>query len=221
MGEPQRIDWQERVEALRPKMAERDASFEQRQNDRIGTGGVADELANATERRWEIAIPARYRHARLDDLSGDLSEAQTWDGTSNVLLLGNVGTGKTHAAVALSRMVHEAGGSLMFRSALALVDDLKPGGDERAMDRALSVNLLLLDDLGYERHTDFAADRVSRVITDRYDACRPTIVTSNLSPEALEGEVGPRIWSRLFHGALRLKVAGTDRRLGEDQRGYA
>lgn len=212
MGDPEQIDWHARIEELRPKMAERDAQLDKAISDRVGNGGIEDPLADAHERRWEIAIPARYRHARLEDLTGDLSQAQEWDGTSNVLLLGNVGTGKTHAAVALARMVHEAGGTLMFRSALALVDDLKPGGDERAMERALSVNLLLLDDLGYERHTDFAADRVSRVITDRYDACRPTIVTSNLSPDALEAEVGPRIWSRLFHGALRLKVSGNDRR---------
>jgi DNA replication protein DnaC len=212
--EVQPIDWQAAVGRVKVKMEERNARIDDRRASLIGNGGVTEHvsLEQAHERRWERAIPARYRHARLEDLSGDLAEAKGWDGDSNVLLLGNVGAGKTHAAVALARVVHDAGGTVLFRSALALVDDLKPGGDEQAMDRALRADLLLLDDLGYERHTDFAADRVSRVITDRYDACRPTIVTSNLAPEALEAEVGPRLWSRLYHGSLRLKVAGSDRR---------
>jgi DNA replication protein DnaC len=207
MTDPTKVDWHAQVERLRQK---REAN-----PPRTLTADrhvIPDVLEEAWERRWDLAIPSRYRHARLDDLEGELAEAKQWDGESNVLLLGNVGSGKTHAAVALARMIHESGGSVMFRSALALIDELKPGGAEGAQERALVVDLLLLDDLGYERHTDFAADRVSRVITDRYDQERPTIVTSNLSPEALEAEVGPRLWSRLFHGALRLRVAGQDRR---------
>ncbi len=207
--EPEQIssaaaDWRRRVEAAAAKAkppGPREVEPE------------SDLETQAHERRWEQRIPLRYRKARLDQLTGDLADAAEWDAQSNVLLLGNVGAGKTHAAVALARAVHDAGQEVLFRSALALIDDLKPGDRAaEAMDRALKADLLILDDLGHERQTDFAVDRIARVIVERYDDCRPTIVTSNLSPEDLEREVGPRIFSRLYHGALRLKVAGPDRR---------
>lgn len=166
----------------------------------------------AWERRWEVNVPARYRAARLDDMSGELAEAKTWDQKRNVLLLGNVGAGKTWAAVALARTVHDDGGMVLFRPAVVLIDELKPGGDDQAFKRAANVDLLVLDDLGAERQTDWSADRISAVLVCRYDECLPTIVTSNLDPATLERTVGARIYSRLYGAALRLKVAGEDRR---------
>ena len=213
MGEPQQIsemseDWHGRIDQVRASLAA----------DRppMGTGGVPvndDGVeAQAWEARWDVRIPTRYRHARIDQLDGDLAGAQEWDGRSNVMLLGNVGSGKTHAAVALARMAHDAGREVMFYPALALIEDLKPDGDPQALDRACKVPLLVLDDLGTERRTDFAVDRISLLIVTRYDECRPTIVTSNLAPDVLEKQVGERVWSRLYDDALRIKVAGEDRR---------
>lgn len=201
--------WHDRIAAVRDRLDERPPPFGM-------TGGV-DPYAGATldeahERRWRVRIPARYQSARLSDLEGDLAAVKEWDGKSDVLLLGNVGAGKTHAAVALAREVHDQGGEVLFRPALALIEDLKPDGDPEALKRASKAALLILDDLGTERRTDFAADRISLLLVTRYDDCLPTIVTSNLAPEVLEKQVGERIWSRLFHDSLRIKTADEDRR---------
>lgn len=144
--------------------------------------------------------------------TGDLAAVKEWDGTSDVLLLGEVGAGKTHAAVALARLAHEAGRLVLFTHTLAFIDDLKPDGDPQAMSRAVDADVLVLDDLGTERQREFGADRISRLLVDRYNACRPTIVTSNLDPSALEQQVGARVWSRLYEGALRVVAVGPDRR---------
>ena len=208
MSEPQRIaetteDWQERIEQTRAKLEDRPEP---------PPSGPSDIELEAHERRWGSRIPARYRDARLDHLDGDTAHAREWDGASNVLLIGNVGAGKTWAAVALARTAHDRGDEVLFRPSVKLLDDLRPDGPHDAYQRACTVDLLVLDDLGAERRTDWTADRISAVLVSRYDDCLPTIVTSNLAPERLEETVGARIWSRLWDGALRVKVAGSDRR---------
>ncbi len=209
----ERIDWQERVADLKERS---DKARAERIDRNVGGGGVpvegATTLEEAHERAWAKEIPLRYREARLSDLEGDMAHVKEWDGKSDVLLLGNVGAGKTHAAVALAREAHDQHLGVLFRPALALLESLKPGGDERAMDRATSCDLLILDDLGTQRQTDFSADRISLVLVTRYDNCLPTVVTSNLAPSDLERQVGERLWSRLFEESLRVKTAGADRR---------
>jgi hypothetical protein len=161
-------------------------------------------------------IPSRFAGARLGQLDGHIRElATSWvDGgmNANVVLLGSVGTGKTHAACAMAIAAHQAGSTVVFAPVVELLDGLRPGGDPQAMHRAIHANVLVLDDLGGERPTDWTGERLYAVINRRWLEQRPTIATSNLAPDALEAAVGPRAWSRLYHGALRLRVAGDDRR---------
>jgi DNA replication protein DnaC len=209
MGEVETVgqglpDWRSRIEEARAKLGDRPEPEPSTE--------LSPAEQEAHERRWATRIPVRYRHARLDQLEGDTAHAAEWDGRSNVLLLGNVGAGKTHAAVALARLVHDDGREVLFRPSVRLLDDLRPDGPHDAYQRACNVDLLVLDDLGAERRTDWTADRISAVLVSRYDDCLPTVVTSNLAPETLEQTVGARIWSRLWDGALRLKISGSDRR---------
>ena len=211
MAEPERIadaakPWHDRIAQVRERLDERPEPPEPVDESEV------EFLRESRERRWRHVIPARYQHARMTDLDGDLAAVKDWDGASDVLLLGNVGAGKTHAAAALAREAFDQGVEIMFRPALGLVEDLKPDGDPRALERASKTGLLILDDLGTERRTDFAADRISLLLVTRYDDCLPTVVTSNLAPEVLERQVGERIWSRLYHDSLRVKTAGSDRR---------
>lgn len=162
------------------------------------------------------AIPTRFEHARITQLAGELAHlAEDWTTATmspNVVLLGNVGVGKTHAACALAIAAHQAGSSVEFAPVVELLDQLRPGGDDQALARAMNVDVLVLDDLGGERPTDWTGERLYALINRRWLEQRPTIATSNLGPAELEKAVGVRAWSRLYHGALRLSVAGEDRR---------
>lgn len=162
------------------------------------------------------AIPSRFAHARITQLDGALAKLATdWTAaamTANVVLLGNVGVGKTHAACALAIEAHQAGSTVQFAPVVELLDQLRPGGDDHALERAMTVDVLVLDDLGGERPTDWTGERLYALINRRWLEQRPTIATSNLGPEALEKSIGSRAWSRLYHDALRLSVAGQDRR---------
>jgi DNA replication protein DnaC len=162
---------------------------------------------------WPDHIPARFVGARVADLDGDLAAvAADWDGRRNVLFLGGVGVGKTHAAVAIARTRFEQGDDVMFAPSVELLDDLRPGGPEGTMTRACNVAVLVLDDLGAERPTDWTGERLYRIVNRRWLEGRTTIATSNLSAAELAQATGKRMWSRLFHDAVALELAGNDRR---------
>jgi DNA replication protein DnaC len=183
---------------------------------------VVDLAASQAEPAW---MPARFAHAQLADLTGQVRGlADRWtDGgmNANVLLLGNVGVGKTHAACAMARQAWQAGSSVSFVPVVELLDQLRPQGDPDAYDRAIRVDVLVLDDLGGERPTDWTGERLYAIVNRRWLEQRPTLVTSNLAPHVLEQQVGPRVFSRLYHEALRLTVGGSDRRRAEQAAGVA
>lgn len=169
---------------------------------------------------WAQRIPARFRSAHIDDI--DLAEADIaadlnrWhedDNGSNLVLLGPVGVGKTHAAVAIARRRHfEYGQLVRFAPVVELLDAMRPNGDAEFVTNCDHAQLLILDDLGVERATEWTMERLYLLVNRRWLSERPTIVTSNLGPEALLEAIGPRMYSRLAHGATALMMTGEDRR---------
>lgn len=176
---------------------------------------VVDQAAVRAE-VWHRTVGARFADARLGQLDGPLAElAARWDGASNVLLLGDVGVGKTHAAAAMAYVEHVVNGrSLLFRSAPLLLDEMRPSREtaDRARQRVIDVDLLVIDDLGSEKPSDWTAEQLGIVVDERYRNCRPTIVTSNRAPQHLQQVLGERVWSRLYQDAVRHTIGGNDRR---------
>lgn len=170
-----------------------------------------------TQPEIPTTIPRRFRQATYSQLSGNLAHlVDDWVAggmNANVMLLGSVGVGKTHAACIMAILAHQAGSRVRFAPVVELLDQLRPGGDPTALQRACDVDVLVLDDIGVEKPTDWTGERLYAVINRRWLEERPTIATSNLPLELAKERVGAQAWSRLYHGALRLAVAGKDRRV--------
>lgn len=191
---------------------------DEREFSRIRTHGVV-ELRQA---RWATMCPQRFYNAALDWIEAQHGAAQAaelreWGALAprpNLVLLGPVGTGKTGAAIAACRDDwFERGVDLLFLPLIELLDELRPGGDDQAFDRLVFAERLIVDDLGTERPTDWTRERVEAVINRRWLEERPTIVTSNLTPDALRDTVGDRVFSRLVGGdAYVVTLGGPDRR---------
>ena len=140
-----------------------------------------------------------------------------------LLILGPPGTGKTHLAIAALRGLIARGFEGVFFDFQALLNHIRSGYDPASgsMDReayrtALDAEILVLDDVGAHRVTDWVEDTVTSIITHRCNNRLATIVTSNLrDPEAgdqrgsglqedihakyfLEERIGMRARSRLF-----------------------
>ena len=148
-----------------------------------------------------------------------------------LLFIGAPGTGKTHLAVAALRGLIARGFEGMFYDFQALLNHIRSGYDQASgtMDReayrsALESEILILDDLGAHRVTDWVEDTVTSIITQRCNNRRATIVTTNLrDPEAgdqrrsglqedlhskyfLEERIGMRARSRLFEMCKLIKM---------------
>jgi DNA replication protein DnaC len=80
------------------------------------------------------------------------------------------------------------------------------------MDRSLSPKVLLLDDLGAEKSTEWVMERLYSLLNFRSANGLVTLITSNLDPSELEYKLGPRIASRLRGRCRNIQFTGPDRR---------
>jgi hypothetical protein len=187
-------------------------------HDAFDVGQDSEEL----DERWRRIIPARFAAAEVDHLTGSVHEAVTdwrWHPTRNLLLLGQVGVGKTYAACAAARLAHNKRWRVRFWSVVDLMDALRQqnGNAYDVQRQAQDCDLLVLDDLGGEKASDWTSERLYAVVNRRWLDEKPIIATSNLDVKAdrtgpLVDAVGRRVFDRLIDGAIVLKVAGKSRR---------
>lgn len=107
--------------------------------------------------------------------------------TINLLLLGDPGKGKTFFASAIAKEFLLANKTVHFTRMRSLLDKAFDQKDE-VMKMVKTVDLLILDELGQEYHTDskWALKQIQDIIKERQETCLPTICTTNSYPNELE-----------------------------------
>jgi DNA replication protein DnaC len=135
----------------------------------------------------------------------------------SLLLLGPVGTGKTHESFGAIRQIAHSGVAVSWAAITAadLYAELRPkerGNPEAAMARYQKIPLLLLDDLGAAKTSEWTEEITFRVINHRYEHHLATIVTSNLGGAELRNGLGERVASRLREMSRQVALKGEDRR---------
>lgn len=122
-----------------------------------------------------------------------------------LLLLGNVGTGKTHLGAAIAaHVVREHGGAAVYRTVHGLMQFVKAsfGRDSeyteaQAYERLIAPALLVIDEVGATKQTEFEQAALFNVINGRYEQQLPTVIISNLMPAELPAALGDRCVDRL------------------------
>lgn len=129
-----------------------------------------------------------------------------------LLLWGEVGTGKTFVAACIANALIEQHVSVKMTNFSSILNDLFAEGDKnKYLDRLNDHKLLIIDDLGIERDTEYALEQVYNIIDARYKSNYPLIVTTNLSLAELKNPTDTahkRIYDRVLEMCVPIKFIG-------------
>ena len=130
-----------------------------------------------------------------------------------LLLWGKVGTGKSYFAGCIANALMEREIAVCMTNFALILNDLAASFKDRNeyISRLCSFPLLILDDFGMERGTEYGLEQVYNVIDSRYRSNKPLIVTTNLTLEELqhpEDTAHARIYDRLLEMCSPVRFTG-------------
>ena len=182
----------------------------------------------------EANIPRRYATASMESIKKDMPTAGDWvtdcwmpvhgfvhrldehiaEG-NGLILYGSRGRMKTTLAVAVLRENLKRGRGGYFVPMCSLVDMLRSKWDRDATEAAAfdqrlrNTSLLVLDDMGAEGvEKDWVLNKIQSIITDRYNAMKSTIITTNLTKDELTDTYAGRIIDRLKETTISIEFKG-------------
>ncbi len=138
-----------------------------------------------------------------------------------LLLWGTVGTGKTFLAGCIANSLIEQGESVLMTNFAKILNTLSGMYSEEKNEFIASLmrySLLIIDDLGIERNTEYAKEQVYNIIDERYKAKLPLIVTTNLSLDELKDSkelMYQRIYDRVLSMCVPVSFQGESHRKQE------
>lgn len=209
--------------------------------------------ALSSHRVTAARIPRRYEHCTLESYDTDFRGATTSMRQAHIiarrfvdaypietngqglLITGDIGVGKTHLAVGiLLGLIEEKGAQALFYDYRELLKQIQHSYNPQVNSTELDVlkpvfdaEVLVLDELGAQKPSDWVWDTVALILNTRYNDKRTTIITTNFMDqpelnerltdaqkatrkETLGDRIGERMRSRLAEMCVRVEMAGSD-----------
>ena len=203
-------------------LAERDAKDQERQRAMqsdlerrrieglFQRAGIPVRFQSRTFDNYQVNNDGQERALRKARAYADGWQQSVTAGTS-LIFSGNAGTGKTHLACAIANQLIAQGVSAVFTTVSDAMRAIKRTYDAdsqmtelQAIQAFVDPGLLILDEVGANRGTEYEVQLVFDIINKRYENCRPTIILTNLDPQALRDCLGERVVDRLREGGGKL-----------------
>lgn len=147
------------------------------------------------------------------------------ENNQGLLFWGNVGTGKSFAAACIANYLIAQKVPVIMTSFVKLLEVIQNGGEKETeiVARLNRAKLVIFDDLGAERNTGYALEKVYNIIDSRYRKKLPMILTTNLSITEMknEGDIRyNRIYDRVFESCYPMQFTGRSWRRKEAARRF-
>lgn len=152
--------------------------------------------------------------------------SKMYERNQGLLFWGMVGTGKSYTAACIANYLLEANTSVVMTSFVRILQEMQGFDREREetfTNKLNSVKLLIIDDLGAERSTDYALEKVYGIIDNRYRAKKPLILTTNLTLQQMQEATDiryARIYDRIFEMCYPMEFSGVSWRKREAAQRY-
>ena len=185
-----------------------------------------ERIQNIIEQSGMSAAMQQYRFENfyLDgfDKPEDIQKKVEWckqfarqivNGTCNdsLFLRGDVGRGKTHLSSAIANAVLAGGKTVIYKRAADLFDMIRRYKYEEStqrwhevLDQLISCDLLVIDDLGAERTTDFVTEQLVLLLEERNYRNKPWIINSNLKLSQIQDSYNTRVSDRIMDRATAI-----------------
>lgn len=128
-----------------------------------------------------------------------------------LFLRGDVGRGKTHLSSAVANIVLEGGKTVIYKRAADLFDMIRrykyEEGTQRwneVLEQLIGCDLLVIDDLGAERTTDFVTEQLVLLLEERNFRNKPWIINSNLKLSQIQDSYNTRVSDRIMDRATMI-----------------
>ena len=205
---------------------------EEREKKLIQIKAIKNEIAEQIDSYLrERGVPRRFLNARISDFPAPWQKLR--ESSEGIFLGGSRGVGKTHLAVALMRemilntQIRNHSGTFridlqkmpLFISVPELLLEIRETyGDNALSEKAVIdkyswVDVLIVDDLGAEKTSDWVLQTLYTIMDRRYREELRTIITSNLSIEEIRDKLDDRIASRIVGMCRVCILQGKDRRV--------
>lgn len=204
---------------------ERKLELEQRKQDKIkrllGSSGMSLRAMNCKFEGYQVTLHNQEAVKICNDYVQNFSEIKNQK-RNGLFLVGNCGVGKSHLAYATANALIEQGTSVICMTMIDLLLKLKSSynsaeeNEEKILKVYEDCSLLIIDDLGKEKLTEWALQMVYAIIDRRYNALKPIIVTTNYNAEELvskftingDSSTGKAVIDRLFEMCQYLPIKG-------------
>ncbi|MGM9526565.1 MAG: ATP-binding protein [Peptococcaceae bacterium] len=181
--------------------------------------GMSEAMRNFTFHNFDVQY-----YEKPDEMEAKVAwcqqfarQAQQGSSEQSLFLTGGVGRGKTHLAAAIANLVLEKGGTVIYRRAVDLFELIRQYRYEEnrqkldeMMEQLRSCDLLVIDDLGAERTTEFVVEQLVVLLEDRNYRNKPWIITSNLNINEITSTYNDRTADRILDKAVLFKLEMPD-----------
>lgn len=185
---------------------------ELRESSNLGARFLNRTFGNFEVKRDPLAFNACKSYADRETLFDDKR--------NGMMILGGIGSGKTHLAAAIANAMIDRGIPALFGTYSDHLESIRGEydhtGERKYLSMMKSAPILVLDDIGKEKRTEWTQQVLFDVINARYEHLLPTILTTNFDVDGLANYVGGAIWSRLYEMCSAVETQGSDFRRKEE-----